>query len=300
AGLKKALPDDPGATYFLTFIEGDRPEGIAGRAKQIRAALETEQRSLCLVNLAWRDLTEWCLDSPPAAERAEAERKTLRELVATLSKTYDSWHAEILEKKLDPFLRSPRHYRHFMRSKAGPSVIQRVDWRRGAKRGFGGGRLAKAFATAFPKGQPMALKLETAKKGDAFQVIRGETPAAFDGSLGPFDLLVTPADGDDAVRTITVPFSRGRPKELTAVLPAGVELTYGGVLRLVHEQNRKTFVRFSAQELGSSTGATSFHPSPLVLPELRRRLEKPSARPDAKKTSEWYWLRWALTDLYLF
>jgi radical SAM protein with 4Fe4S-binding SPASM domain len=299
-GVKKTLPDDPGAKYFLTFVKGERPEDIAGRAKQIRAALETEQRSLCLVNLAWRDVTEWCLDSRSPGERTEAERKTVRELVAALSTTSRSWRAQIVKHKLDPFLRRPRHYRHFLRTKAGPSVMQRVDWRRATKRGFIKDKYVKAFARAFPQGQAMTLTLQTPAKGNAFKLVRDGRPAPFDGTLRVFDLLIAPADGDEKARTITVPFSRGRPRTLTAVLPVGVELTYGDVLRLVHEQNRKTFDRFSPQELGSSTGPTSFHPSPLVLPELRRRIEKLSAEPDAKKTSEWYWLRWALTDLYLF
>ncbi|MFW6107592.1 MAG: radical SAM protein [bacterium] len=299
-GVKKTLPDDPGARYFLRFIEGDRPKDIAERAKQIRSALETQQRSLCLVNLGWRDLTEWCLDSTPPAERTQAQRKTLRELVAILSKTYDAWRAEIVKHKLDPFLRRPRHYRHFMRSKAGPTVMQRVDWRRGLKRGLVEDKLAAAFVKAFPQGQAMTLTLRTAAKGNAFKLVRDDRPAAFDGTLRVFDLLVTSAESADAARTITIPFSRGRPRTLTAVLPAGVELTYGDVLRLVHEQNRKVFEGFTAQELGHATGPSTFHPSPLVLPELRRRLEQLSAEPDAKKKSEWYWLRWALTDLYLF
>jgi len=62
AGLKTALPDDPGAKFFLRYIHGESAREIPALVREIEEALQTRQRSLCLIGLAWRALLERCLE----------------------------------------------------------------------------------------------------------------------------------------------------------------------------------------------------------------------------------------------
>jgi len=288
--LKKDLPDDPGAKYVLGFIDGKRPETIAARAKEIGSALETKQRSLCLVGLGWRDLTEWCLDGAPAAGRTAEERKALREVLGRLATTAEAWRQEIFRDKLDPFLRRTSAYRRFFMSKAGPPAD--VSLARGVaqKRGWTNEGLTEAYLEDHPYGDVMTLPFEAAE-GASLRVVRAGKEGEADGTLRVFDILLAPAR--DGAKPTRLSFNVARMK-IEVDLPAGAELTYADVLRLGWEQNREMLSKWA------EPAAPGLRPpaAALVLPALRERL-KESPAPEAGKAPD-RGLAWKLADLYLF
>ena len=291
AALRKALPDDPGAAYFLKFAAGERPDAIADRARQIAAAFQTSRRSLCLVGLAWRDVTEWCLDGPPPQERSDADRKALREVTAIIAQTAEVWRTEIFKEKLDPFLRRPLQYRHFFMSKAGPSPLQRVEGDLAMKRWGGGKDVTEHFLTEHPYAETMTLKHTLADGADLKCLRDGKTIDA-DGVLRVFDLLLVPNAGDGKPVKLVFAFAGGHTMEVQ--LPAGTELTYGDILRLAHEQNPSWYDGFFWREM-----LQRGH-SPLALPELRRRMREHQSKPENAGEPVPSEIIWPLSNLYLF
>ena len=293
ADLREALPEDPGAAYFIEFAKGDRPDEIADRAKGIEAAFKTEQRSLCLVGLAWRDLTEWCLDGPPPPERTDAERQALRESTALIAETAETWRTEIFADKLDPFLRRPVQYRHFFMSKAGPTPLQRAEGEVARSRWGGGRDITEQFLAEHPYAEPMKLEYTLAEETGLRCIRSGETIDA-DGVLRVFDLLLVPEAGPGEPVTLTFAFAGGHTMEVR--LPAGTELTYGDVLRLAHEQNPRRYEDgfFWRQMIHI------LRPSPFALPELRRRAREFRATPENADKPLPSGISWPLAQLYLF
>ncbi|NQT89221.1 SPASM domain-containing protein [bacterium] len=291
ASLKAALPEDAGGKYFLSLAEGDRPASIVERARRIEAALATSQRSLCLLGLAWRDVTEWCLDHTPPAQRTGEERKALRDVVARLSRVAHAWRVQIFEEKLDPFLRRPATYRRFFISKAGPRPHERLAGNVASKRGWRAPRLARELVKQQRFGDVMALPFRVPEGAGVACLRDGEWKSA-GGTLRVFDILRVP--GDEAVRaTFQAPGD-----EIEVELPAGADLTYGDVLRLAMEQE------FTDPVKRRLVGSGLYRPSnrhAFALPLLRERVRTLEVKGETARTSsELRQAKWLLTDLYLF
>jgi radical SAM protein with 4Fe4S-binding SPASM domain len=297
ADLAKALPDDPGAKYFLRFADGKLPSKIEDRAQGIAAALETQQRSLSLIGLAWRDVTEWCLKGEQPQQRSDAQRQALRDITVRLGKTAEAWRSEIFRDKLDPFLRRHGHY-SFMRSKGGRDTKTAVDasLTKLAARQWGDGNVAnlsnitEQFLADHPFAETMELKY-TLGKGARPQCLRGGKIVEADGTLRIFDMLLVPKQGTEKQATLT--FRIYVP--LVVALPWQAELTYGDVLRLVHEQNPTAF------QWHGPPGGWPMLRSPVVLPELlkQKREVQANRRPAGQAESETQLDRYLL-NLYLF
>ncbi len=315
-GVGKQLADDPGAEYFLAFMEGDRPVKIADLRAEIHNAFKTEQRSLCLVSLAWRDLAEWSFRTNPPQHRTAQQRCDLRRTATELSQVADEWRTEVFEDKLDPFLRRPTHYRRGFMSKAaaaGPRPHRLVPGRLAAKRGYAQhpyARHVRSFVAVQKYGEVMDLPFKVYPEAKLQLLRLGETvDVSADGcTLCAFDMLLVPKQdkppilvfaigtGDmNSSRSSSRGIRAGRrntatkghgTEQLEVSLPVATELTYADVLRLAHEQNAKLF----------STLPTSSR-SPLMLPELMRRREALLAKDDKRKATE---VHWAMVNLYLF
>ena len=283
AALKNALPDDPGARYFLRFAEGKLPAGIEDHAREIAGALQTKQRSLCLVGLAWRDVTEWCIEGKAPERRTDAEKKALRDITVQLGKTAEAWRTEIFRDKLDPFFRRPVDYRGFFLSKAGPTALERVSGTLAGTRWSGGKDLTEDFLAEHPYAETMKVNF-TVSEGAKLLCLRGGKTADADGALRVFDLLLVPEPeaGNQAVLTFVAGGHR-----LNVTLPPGTELTYGDVLRLAHEQN-------------PGFSVPRFPPLPLALPELIRSKREFEAKKENAGKPVPDQILWPLIDLYLF
>jgi hypothetical protein len=284
--LKTALPTDPGAQFFLRYIHGESAKQLPALVREIEAALQTKQRSLCLIGLAWRALTECCLDGPPIEQRSAADIAALRQGLAVLEATAAAWRKEIFDKKLDPFLRQPNDYRRFFLSKAGPMAHEVAAHSLAIKRGWATPihpakepppEVTAAFVAAHPYADPMKL---TMPKDAGLSVMRDgqRQPAA--GCLKVFDLLLVP-------EWATVTLTAGRAA-FEVELPAGTELAYGDVLRLAHEQHKPALNKLVADIVRDGRG----RPEPLLLPALVEMSRWPGGPTDL--------VRWLLIDLYLF
>ncbi len=286
--LAAALPEDPGARYFLAFARGARAADFAGREAAIREAFDTGQRSLCLVGLAWRDLLEGCLDGPPAIERTPAERLALRRATALVAETAEAWRREILEDRLDPFLRRPLQAHRFFMSKAGPSPVQAAEGRIAQARWGRGEAVTEAVLEERPFAAALEIEVRIAAGGRLERIRHGtDEVEELEGGfrLRAFDLLRVPAEAPVQVES----FAANR--RFAAELPAGTELAYGDVLRLVHEQNREAWPEW--------LGRPGFA---LAIPELRVRLRRLAAErgPDAPMSDQERTVRWVLANHYLF
>jgi len=240
--VRTQLPNDPAARYFLAHAEGSVPKDLAERAGLIKAALETDQRSLSLIALMWRDVTEWCLDSEGPAKRTAVERQALRELLTALHVSAHAWRMEIFEKKISPFLRRDGRPERSYMSKAGPRPHERALNRVARERwqGWIGRRrqITKEFLEQHPYAEFVILPYET-KEDVGLLCVRGGGVQPADGRLQILDLLTTaPEPGREEGLKLT--FKVGR-STLDVLLPRGTDLAYADVLRLTHEQNREAF-----------------------------------------------------------
>jgi len=190
--VRTRLPNDPGAGYFLAHAEGSVPKDLPKRVELIKAALETDQRSLSLIALMWRDVTEWCLDSEGPTKRTLEERQVLRQLLTSLHVSAHAWRQEIFEKKIGPFLaRDSRPWRPLM-SKAGPRRHERVRIEVVRKRWQverrAWGRITKEYLEQHPYAELMTLSYETGEDAGLL-CVRGGSVQPADGRLQIFDLL---------------------------------------------------------------------------------------------------------------
>ena len=299
------LAEDPAARYFAAFAEGKLSRVLAERVKLMKAALKTDQRSLSLIALMWRDITEWCLDGEGPEKRTPEERKVLQELLADLHASAKAWREEIFEKKLTPFLRrggipgrpmskaAPRPFRYAMTGRD----HNRWGWTIGRR------RITKEFLRNHPYADSMQLSYE-AEPNRGLKCVRNGTLMAADGRLAIFDVLVVPSleKGDHFKLTLNI----GRQK-LHTVLPSDTELTYADVLRLTHEQNKAAVdkpAEASARAYPSTRGREAI--SLLGLPalhEARKRLEaeaKKDSKRDRERIHNLNRVKAQLADLYLF
>ena len=297
---RKALPDDPGATYFLAFTERKRSTRIAAAAERIEPALRTGQRSLCLAGLMWRDLSECALDGVRPERRDAADRKRLREIVTKVAVAAEGWRAEIIKNKLDPFLRRPEQYRRFFASKACRPIFRTPVDKLAAKRGYvaqAPRQLRERLLTVLGYGEVMKLAYKVGP-GAGLRCLRMGKVVVADGQFHVFDMLLVPAEnGGEAPPSLTFTLA-GKP--LGVALPPGTELTYGDILRLAHEQHLETFGKLSLAQLLRGE-RRALHPPGLALPELERRRRLLEAQePSRTSQAALQQIHWALADLYLF
>lgn len=290
--LKAQLPDDPGAEYVLNFAAGDRPASIAERARQIDAALKTSQRSLCLIGLGWRDVTEWCLDHGGPVERTQEEQAALRGVLTRLSSIARAWRMQIFEEKLDPFLRRPSAYRRLFITKAGPPPRVRLEGHLASKRGWQGRTLRRELVKQQRYGDVVALAMRLPADSGVVCIRDGETKPA-GGTMRVFDILRVPQG--DGVRASF----RTTAGEIEITLPSGMEVTYGDVLRLAMEQPFADTALKARVGLGQYRALGDGHA--FALPVLRERVKELEAAGETLSTSgALRQARWLLTNLYLF
>jgi hypothetical protein len=213
--------------------------------------------------------------------------------MALIADTSETWRREILEDRLDPFLRRPVRYRHFFLSKAGPSPTQRLEGQIAQARWGGGEAVTEAVIEERPFAASLVIEGRVSGEGRLERIHRGADVDRLTGPfrLGPFDVLRIPTG-----LPVRIQFTvEGR--QFNAELPPASELTYADVLRLVHEQNRDAWaqMRAIAQRDPSSNAG-------LAIPEIRDRLRRlvGGAGPTEPQAQEARVLTWTLINLYLF
>jgi len=297
-GLKRSLPDDPGARFFIGYVRGEKPERLSDLKSAISDAFRTEQRSLCLVGLTWRSVAEWCLEGRHPADRPPSEKRVLRETLKEMAGVADAWQDQILKNKLDPFLRRPLDYRRFLLTKActlrprtpGDAVALDLAVKRGYTNERGRHLPTLHLQRLCPYGRSMMLPFRS-ENADRVKVVRRGKEMAIDGRLDVFDILVVPDREDVAL------LFEWNEANIRVALPVGSELTYADTLRLAHEQNAEAFGNFSVSDRSSRAGLPL---SPLLIPELRRRIERSEENRPAQYSREMELTKWALTGLYVF
>jgi radical SAM protein with 4Fe4S-binding SPASM domain len=286
--IKQSLPADPGAAFFLQYIQGQTAREIVPLVQQLEAAQKTEQRSLCLIGLLWRSLAEWCLDGTHPTQRTPAQKAALRQALTSMSMTAEAWRKQIFEEKLDPFLRQPSDYRRFFLTKGGPPPQVRLAQQLAGKRGWTNPNITNTFLAEHPYAETMALELAGP---EGLTVIRQGRPQPGAGKIGIFDLVVVPAHTTTNAATL-----KGGRQSLKVILPAGTELAYGDLLQLAYAQNQDELDQLA----GSLARAGWQSPEPLLLPALRKIRQSLDARKILLPDQERARIEWLLADLYLF
>jgi radical SAM protein with 4Fe4S-binding SPASM domain len=100
--------NEPGWRFFLDLRGGSLPQDITERCVAVRAALETQQRSLSLAALLWRGVSEPLFDPNTVREYSETERQIIRDTLAAIELKAQEWRLEIFENNLDPYLADDR------------------------------------------------------------------------------------------------------------------------------------------------------------------------------------------------
>lgn len=271
AMLKAEMGEDPGAAYLVSWMEGDMENDLSTRVANIRSALETQEPSLCLLALIWRDIAEWCLDAPAAAKRTDREQAMLAQLLNDLSQKAELWQAEQLRLNLHPFMGTEgqiqQHFQHFLISKAympskhATSILHRSRVQRDADenqlvlRPFGS---ALTFNITFAEAKPIPIDTTrtTALKGD--QDTETYRMRLFDA------IAVKHKEEGEAPIPVTVSWS-GRDTStftLDIVLPEGVLLTHADIICLADEQH--------GQRLAQHAETMASRGNPFGLPALHR------------------------------
>lgn len=256
----RAIADDP-AMVLLEQWRAGKLDTLAKRAAAVEAAVKTEHPSLTTSALMWRVLCEDLLNDEGPASRSDADRKLIRQTLATIEKTTGQWRQQQLEKRLELYIA----YRMLedgraMASKAGPrpptmaqlfhrdTLVER--WGDSAAEGLARGKAvltqtpqqqiaaatkaAQEYASRHPYAEGMIL-LCGLTAGQGVEVANASRSQPFKQSsiqkLGIFDVLLVGTD-EDATLTLLP-----RGNELKVKLPPGSEVTYLDLLRLACEQN---------------------------------------------------------------
>ncbi len=258
--LRAKIKETPAADYLAGFIDLASKRDLDARCRAVRAGLKTEQVSLSLAALMWRDLAEVCMDGKSAEKRSPKERRLLRSTLTALEARTAEWYRQTLKERLWPFLRRRAHTFGY---KGGPPREYRLAGNLRRKRRGNVAVFNEEFVKAHPFAESMQLRLGCdAESG--LVLLRGgpeEKPGA-KFHLRIFDLIKTPPAKDAKTVTLTVFGSHG---ELRAELPAGCELTYADVLQLTYNQNRAGLDGALAKHLRRYGRDIS----PLLLPALR-------------------------------
>ena len=299
-GAEKKLASDPAWKYLEKIKAGKYPKKLQKRAKRIKAALKTGQRSLAFSALLWRDLMLWCFDAPHPKKRTDKEDKLLAETLKAIEKKTGKWRSEIYEKKIDAFvsadaagrshffMRSKGYnpHEHFLSVKAGFSM---EHW--GLKKYSD--KLTKEHMKAHPYGEAMSLDFEITKKGWSLKrlVGSGSVKVKKKDKLGIFDILLVPEAGKKG--EITLRFTSGT-NTFDVMLPPKTQLLYGDVLRLLYAQNKKEMDAIIEKEV--KTYSLANEPHALYLPVLESQLAN---LPEDMKSLECNYVRKAL-NIWLF
>ncbi|TET37335.1 MAG: SPASM domain-containing protein [Planctomycetota bacterium] len=285
---EKLMPRDPAAKYFLDFMDGKRPKKLAEKAKLIHRCLETDQRALSLSSLLWREISEWCLDSKPAVERTEEERKLVRETIRAIAKQTEKWRTEIFHRKLDPFFhRNALIGKHHMAFKGGPRVaptdaailsLAAEHWYNFPNAYvINPGRMTEEYLSKNPFGLSMRVGFKVIKGPGITRILPGENEKITgEGRLEIFDIVKSEKGADGSGTTIRLGPMK---KPFDVVLPPGIELTYADVLRLAYEQNREEIDKWAAGAVKSRF----IFSQPLLLPALREMSRRKASEPDSAK-----------------
>ncbi len=124
-------PGDPGWRFVTSFAQGTLPSDIAGRCRLVQTALDTECRSLSLVALLWRSLSEEMLDGEIGFDELDSTEKSIYlETMEKLRQASLLWRPEFLRNNLLPFINRGviESTPFFMLSKAGPRPGQMEEY----------------------------------------------------------------------------------------------------------------------------------------------------------------------------
>jgi hypothetical protein len=275
---------------------GKWPKDLKKRTQRIKAALKTKFRSLAFISLLWRDLALWCLEGPGPGKRMAEETKLLAETLDLLEKTAADWKKEIIKNKVDAFISAKPQARHhwFMMSKAlFPHEQFRAAMANLSMEHWGLEKytddVSDDVLLAHPFGDGLRLEFK-ASKGSGLEKVSGgkATAVKSKSSLGIFETLRVPAAGKGDAPVLTFQVGSSTYK---VSLPAGADLCYGDILRLVYEQNEKEMNEAAVTAL---VGYGEPPPSPLLLPALENKAKKApetdAAKALAKRTALSLWL----------
>jgi len=290
-GLTTPLPtgidvNDPGWEFVRDFKEGTLPQDMSERCLAVRNALETQQRSLSLIALSWRAVSEPLFDANSTAELTEAQRQTIGETLATISQKAQQWRLDIFEQNLDPYLTSGRqtYPSHCMASKAGGAVciydetyylskdVNQERW--GVRAEPETREAAEAYVLEHHYADQMDLTCipATASRARAIAVTDDESTTRPDIeisnaesiTIGVFDVIKPAADvvlvfqleGDIKGASPTGLSDEELLKDgmgesdlstaITVLLQGGREYTYAEVLGTAYQQRRDTLLRIAS------------------------------------------------------
>lgn len=277
-GMPEIFPsnaEDPGWRFVTSFSRGELPSSLSDRCRLVHSALGTESRSLSLLALLWRSVSEDMLEGTVELDRLERDEKSLYiETMEMLRQTSLLWRPESLRGSLIPFIQrgGPDYYPFFLRSKAGPRPGQVEDYtlsRELTRERLDGlltqdnATISMEFMEAHPYAEEMQLEVMHTGQGNVFlQRSRAGSEAAYleNGDrmrIGVFDRVAAGSGGASIILTVrcdlclfdengyrfdfleTGEETSGQCEyELTAVLEAGREYTYMELIREVHGQNK--------------------------------------------------------------
>ncbi len=265
---------DPALPAILSMIRHQRPVELETRAERIRSSMNHKTPSLLLASLWWRDLAEWCLDCTAPDKRSAAQRALVRDTMAAIGNKTKAWRLEVFRKRLDPFLFRVRGPRDFVITKAyRPMPLSERDdaqLKHWALPAYDYARQPKKITEAYLKRFPYAFTQRLTLAVEPDSKIQRRTPTAVSAAAksGPFDvfdiLIVPPGDKPVTIeltddKTIELPDGskrrlRGPISQQRVELPAGSEVSYPDVLRLIFEQH-------GLQEMGHGHGLIFEMPS---------------------------------------
>jgi hypothetical protein len=273
--------------YVTGLLAPERSRVLTERCAAVRAGLKTEQVSLSLAALMWRDLAECCLDGRAPENRSPEDRRALRETLAALASTSAEWRRRTFTEKLGEFLGEPLGV-------GGGGMAGAFGYK------SGGGRRrepeARATLTRERWGQLSAVGEEYLREhrfGESMDLPislpEGQNflvtgPGRADGAapaskIAAFDVLTVPGRVGDA--PVRVRLGDGQDR-LEVDLPAGVELAHADLLRLAYTQYRYRLLNSARRVLAERRWDQS---RPLLLPALRELIGD-AVPPDSKTESE--------------
>jgi radical SAM protein with 4Fe4S-binding SPASM domain len=277
--LQKQTKKEAANSYCLDVTNQQRKRDLVARCKSVDAGLKTQQVSLSLAALMWRDLAETCLDGRGPAERTKDQRQKLRNTLTALDKCASQWWRQTYEEKLGPFL--IRGMAGCYSYKGGPG-LQTIMFRALNKERWGDiKKVTNAYVKAHPFGESMEIEVNPEKGADLRLLVAGREQKLVNKTrLRIFNQIITPAGQS---RKLTV--ATGTQK-LTVVLPPDCELTYADLLKLIYQQNQKAI-----------DGNPSAINRKFALPALRKAIgENELDKKDAKKLK----IQRTLVDIWLF
>ncbi len=239
-----ADPEDPGWLFLEAFRAGELPTDLVTLAEAVEGALQTKEVSLGLAGLAWRVLTEAALDGPAAQERSQQEQAALTRAIGALERAARSWRALTWSGRLDPYLTRGDHQHYgFEMCKSMPRPPRWLKLARDTAEERWAGAVSAEWLDQHPWGEGMELRVGQETLG-IVGVLRLSEAATVDVGWGK--------------RTIA-----------GVELPAGIDLTYGDLLRLAHEKEPHLLQR-RGRRGGLGTGVRS----PLELIHARTRQDQ--------------------------